>query len=169
MRAVVALAALAVLAAGAAQAQEEDYAPRWMVQVEKAEAHLAYAVPESDEVQVALSCTRKTGQIRIFFPAEERLAETLRGSTWLDKVGRPAPWPVSVTVASGAQSTTVRGQADADELAGGSSVTVELTDRAPVIQAFAKTGELRVSALGTTVEVPPAPRRDAGRFVRACR
>lgn len=159
----------ALLAAGVAQAQEAAPAPRWVGAVEKTEAHLTYAVPESDEVDLSLSCTRKTGQIRIFFPAEERLAATLRGSTWLDKVGRPAPWPVSVTVTSGAQSTTVRGQAHADEMAGGSSVSVELTDRAPVMQAFAKTGDLRVAALGTTVAVPPAPRRDAGRFVRACR
>lgn len=163
------LAALAavLLAAGAAQAQEA--APRWMGDVEKTEAHLAFAVPESDEVALALSCTRRTGQIRIFFPVEERLAETLRGSIWLDKVGRPAPWPVSVTVASGVQSTTVRGQAHPDELAGGSSVSVELTDRAPVMQAFARSGELRVAALGTSVAVPPAPRRDASRLVRACR
>ncbi|MFC3077127.1 hypothetical protein ACFODL_03385 [Phenylobacterium terrae] len=167
MRAALILAA--VLTAGAAQAQEADPAPRWMGAVEKTEAHLTYAVPESDEVELSLNCTRKTGQIRIFFPVEERLAETLRGSTWLDKVGRPAPWPVSVTVASGAQSTTVRGEAHPDELAGGSSISVELTDRAPVMQAFAKTGELRVSALGTTVAVPPAPRRDASRLVRACR
>ena len=164
-----ALVLAALLAAGPAQAQEAPAASRWTGAVEKTEAHLAYAVPESDEVELALSCTRKTGQIRIFFPAEERLAATLRGSTWLDKVGRPAPWPVSVTVASGVQTTTVRGRAEADELAGGSSVTVELTDRAPVIQAFAKTGELRVTALGTTVAVPPAPRRDASRLVRACR
>lgn len=167
MRAALILAAL--LAAGAAQAQEADRAPRWMGAVEKTEAHLTYAVPESDEVELSLSCTRKTGQIRIFFPVEERLAVSLRGSTWLDKVGRPAPWPVSVTVASGVQSTTVRGEAHPDELGGGSSVTVELTDRAPVMQAFGKTGELRVSALGTNVAVPPAPRRDASRLVRACR
>lgn len=158
-----------LLAAGPAHAQEANPAPRWMGAVEKTEAHLTYAVPESDEVELSLSCARKTGQIRIFFPVEERLATSLRGSTWLDKVGRPAPWPVSVTVASGVQTTTVRGQADADELAGGSSVSVELTDRAPVIQAFAKTGELRVTSLGTTVAVPPAPRRDASRLVRACR
>lgn len=158
-----------LLAPGAAQAQEADPAPRWIGAVEKTDAHLTYAVPESDEVELALSCTRKTGQIRILFPVEQRLAATLRGSTWLDKVGRPAPWPVSVTVTSGAQSTTVRGQADADELAGGSTVIVELTDRAPVMQNFAKSGELRVAALGTTVSVPPAPRRDASRLVRACR
>lgn len=164
-----ALILAAVLAAGAARAQDADPAPRWTGAVEKTEAHLTYAVPESDEVELSLSCTRKTGQIRIFFPAEERLAATLRGSTWLDKVGRPAPWPVSVTVASGVQSTTVRGEAHPDELAGGSSVSVELTDRAPVMQAFAKTGELRVAALGTTVAAPPAPRRDARRLVRACR
>lgn len=165
MRCALFLAAL--LAAGAAQAQEA--APRWMGAVEKTEAHLTFAVPESDEVELSLSCIRDSGQIRIFFPVEERMAETLRGSTWLDKVGRPAPWPVSVTVASGEQSTTVRGQAHPDELAGGSSVSVELTDRAPVMQAFAKTGELRVAALGTTVAAPPVPRRDARRLVRACR
>jgi hypothetical protein len=168
MRRVLLLAVL-LAAAGSAQAQEEATAPRWIRAVEKTEAHLTYAVPESDEVQLSLSCTRDTGQIRIFFPVEERMAQTLRGSTWLDRVGRPAPWPVSVTVVSGEQATTVRGEAHADELAGGSSVSVELTDRAPVIQAFAKTGELRVAALGTSVAVPPAPRRDASRLVRACR
>lgn len=162
------LALALLLAAGPAGAQED--ASRWFGAVDKAEAFLTYGIPDSDEVQLSLSCTRKTGQIRAFFPVEHRLAVSLRGGTvWVDEVGRPAPWPVSVTVASGDQSTTVRGQADADELGGGSSVTVELSERAPVMQAFAKTGQLRLIALGETVAHPAAPRRDASRFVRACR
>lgn len=157
----------ALASAGAAQAQED--AGRWFGEVEKTEAFLSYGTPGSEEVELGMSCTRKTGQIRIVFPVAQRLAETLRGSTWLDSVGRPAPWPVSVTVSSAVQSTTVRGQADANELSGGSSVSVELSERAPVLQEFAKTGQLRLIAVGDTVAPPPAPRRDARRFVRSCR
>ncbi|HEY9219865.1 MAG TPA: hypothetical protein VIO94_17590 [Phenylobacterium sp.] len=163
-----AIAAAAVLSlAGAAQAQDE--VSRWFGQVTKTDAFLTFGLPDSDEVELSLSCTRKTGQIRIFFPVETRLADRLRGSTWLDKVGRPAPWPVSVTVASGAQSTTVRGQADANEMSGGSSVTVELSERAPVLQEFAKTGALRLSAVGETVASPNAPKGEARKLVRSCR
>jgi len=156
------------LAAGAAQAQE-DAAPQWRSAVDKADAWMNYGVPEAEETELVLSCTRGTGQIKILFPVQHRPPSTIRGSTWVDDVGRPAPWPTSVTVASGAASTTVRGQADVDELSGGSTITVELSEKAPVMQAFAKSGELRLIAMGETVAHPPAPRRDAARFVRSCR
>ena len=166
MRAVLAL--IAALAAAPAAAQDE--ASRWFGQVDKTEAFLTFGVPESDEIEASLSCTRKTGQIRILFPVQHRMAETLRGgTTWVDNLGRPAPWPVSVTVGSATQQTTVRGSANVDELGGGSTITVELSERAPVMQEFATTGQLRLIATGETVAHAPAPRREASRFVRACR
>ncbi|MET0294478.1 MAG: hypothetical protein ABW042_05620 [Phenylobacterium sp.] len=158
---------LAAVAACPALAQEDE-APRWTSQIDKAEAWLSYGTPGSEETTLSLSCARKSGQIRILFPVEHRMAASLRGSTWVDDVGRPAPWPVSVNAASGPQQTTIRGDANADEMAGGSTISLELSERAPVVQAFARTGELRLVAMGETVAAPPAG-REAGRFVRACR
>lgn len=167
-------ACLALLAALPVQAQDGRPADGrvWSVSIPKKPddtAFLSYALPDSDDVGIALSCKVKTGQIDIHFAVDQRLAERLSGQTWVDKIGRRAPWPVSVRLASGLEATTVPGLANPDEMNGGSSVTAELADRAPVIGAFRKTGALRAEAMGTTVEAPPAPGRLVSRFLGACR
>lgn len=165
------LAAALLVAALPALAHAQDTRV-WSVSVPKAPddvAYLSYALPESDDFGISLSCRVKSGQVKVMILSDQRLAERQRGTTWLDRVGRPAPWPVSVTLASGAASTTVRGLASPDEMNGGSTVTAELSNRAPVIAAFAKTGALRVAALGANVEEPPAPRSQVSKFLRACK
>jgi len=160
-----ALAALAL--SSAAQAQDGRV---WSVQAVKGEpALLAYAAPDSEDLGVSLSCPRGTGQITVTSAIERRLADHLRGETWVDKLGHPAPWPARVALSSGAASATLRGQANPDEMNGGSTLTTEVSSAAPVIKAFRKTGVLKVAALGETLAPPAAATRMVRTFLGACR
>jgi hypothetical protein len=138
----------------------QDETRQWTATIGETEAFFAYATPESDDVAVSLSCRRKTGQIKILAPFEQRLA------------GRARSRPLSVTVVSGTKkpvSATVPGVARPDEMNGGATVETELADRAPVMAEFGRSGRLRLEAAGEAVEPPPAPAGQARRFLRACR
>jgi hypothetical protein len=161
----------AALALAALPAAAQD-ASAWALSLPKKPADTAYlsfrAFGAADET-FGLSCQVKTGQIIVHAQIDKRPAASLRGDAWIDEIGRPAPWPVSVTVVSGAAQTTVPGRIRPDDQGDGSGVSVELSDRAPVLAEFGKTGVLSVRALDAVAQVPPASKRDAGRFLRACR
>lgn len=160
--------ALFLLTATAAQAQE---ARLWTLSNDKTlpEVVLVYGVPNSDDVVAALRCPRGTGQITAAFPVAARLADRRENDIWIDKIGRRAPWPTSVNVASGLASATLRGHASADDLDGGSLLTAEVATRAPVIAAFRKTGVITLSGLGETKSTPPVPLKQVRPFLSACK
>ena len=160
--------ALSVLTPTAAGAQS---GPVWTIDTPRAPldmAHLVYADPAGGAPELALSCRKGTGQIIASFEAPESLASSRRGEVWVDRIGRPAPWPVSVTVSSSAERTTLRGQAN-PSAAGGSTVSVEIADRAPVIADWRRTAVLAFSALGANRSPSPPPKSMVGRFVNFCR
>ena len=100
--------ALLLLTATAAQAQDGRV---WTLSNDKAlpDVALVYGVPNSDDAVVALRCPRGTGQITASFPVAPRLADRQENDVWVDKIGRPAPWLASVTLASGLASATLSG------------------------------------------------------------
>lgn len=141
----------------------------WTLEIPKAPldvAHLIHAGPDGRPI-LALSCRKNTGQIAASFEASENLASGRRGEVWIDRIGRPAPWAVSVAVVSGPERTTLRGQARPSP-AGGSTVSVEVSDRAPVLAAWRKSAVLRLESLGSAVEPPPARKSLIGRFLGYC-
>lgn len=160
--------ALLLLSASTAQAQDGRV---WTLVNDKAlpDVTLVYGAPNSDDVVIALRCPRQTGQISASFPVTVKLADHRQGEVWVDKIGRPAPWPTSVTVASGGASATLRGQASADDLNGGSLLSAEVATRAPVIAAFKKTGVITLSGLNETQGAPPVPLKQVRPFLSACR
>lgn len=141
----------------------------WTYRAPPEPAELRYMSATGDGHALILSCVKDSRQVIAQFPVPRRLAATFGGGRWLDDVGRPAPWPVSVTIASVDAQTVIPGQADIDPAGGGSIVTVEFADRAPVAEAFRLTGEIRLSALGGGVEPVLAPRRAVQGFLRYCR
>lgn len=158
--------ALLTLAAGSAVTAQE--AP-WTYRGPPDPVELRYVSPLDGGGTLVLRCVKGSRQVIAQFPAPRRLAATFSDGLWLDDVGRPAPWPVSVILASLDAQTTIPGQADIDPNGGGSLVTVEFADRAPVAEAFRLTGEIRLSALGGGVAPAPAPRRAVQGFLRYCR
>ena len=141
----------------------------WTYRAPPEPVELRYTSSAGDGAALVLSCVKDSRQVIAQFPVSRRLAATFVDGRWRDDVGRPAPWPVSVTIASADAQTTIPGLADIDPAGGGSIVTVEFADRAPVAEAFRMTGELRLSALGGGVAPVLAPRRSVQGFLRYCR
>ncbi|MDP3491073.1 MAG: hypothetical protein Q8R71_13145 [Phenylobacterium sp.] len=160
-----ALALLLLFTSSAAAAQESG----WTYRSTPEPVELAHTSPGSPIPDLALTCVKDSRQIVARFPVAQRLAADNSSGRWLDDVGRPAPWPVSVTIASGETQTTIPGEANLDPIGDGSIITVEFADRAPVAEAFSRTGMLAVSALGGSVQPAAAARRSVQGFLRYCR
>ena len=143
----------------------------WYVDVIKGapQARLYFGVPEIDDVGLTLSCPPGSGQVTASFRVAKQLADRQVGGVWVDKAGIKTPWPASVKLTSGAASSTLRGKASADELDGGSFISVEIATRAPVIASFAKTGLVQATALGETISHPVATLRLVRKFLSACK
>lgn len=156
-----------LLVPGAAGAQANRF---WTLDIPKAPldvAHLIYLAPTSGAPVLAASCRKKTGQVIASFDVAESLAADRRGDVWVDRIGRPAPWPVSVTLTSAGVSTTLRGQAHPNAQ-GGSTVSVEAASRAPLFDAWKTSAELKLEAMDETVAPPPAKKGLISRFLRYC-
>lgn len=158
-------AVLLLFASGPVAAQEVA----WTYVAAPDSVELTYGPPGGGVAALSLTCVKDSRQLVARFPVAQRLGVNTAGGRWLDDVGRPAPWPVSVTLASVEAQTTIPGLADIDPEGGGSIVSVEFADRAPVAEAFRRTGEIRVTALGGGVTPSPAPRRSVQTFLRYCR
>lgn len=130
---------------------------------------LVYAPFAGDWTALALRCQPKSGQVVAVFDVALAMGERRQGDTWLDSVGRPAPWPVSVVLASQTLTTTLRGAAAPNAKTGGSTVTVEASTLAPVIQEWRRTSLLRLAAAGENVAPPAPPKGLVSRFLRICR
>ena len=133
--------ALLLLLAAPAAAQEGA----WTYRAEPEPVELSYVAPGAFAPALVLACVKDSRQLVARFPVEQRLGVRTLEGRWVDDVGRPAPWPVSVTLTSGEAQTTIPGLADVDPQDGGSLVSVEFADRAPVARCR---GWVRFNCLG---------------------
>lgn len=165
------LAAALALAAPAAHAQGIGEEGRvWATRfAPDKQPILVYGTPNTADARLTLSCVRKTGQVQLMFPVAARPALQKRGQGFVDKAGRPPPWPLSVTLASSTQRTTVPGAVDIDPVAGGSIVRVELATRAPVIEELGRPSPVGVEAFGEIADIPAAPKKLIRKFLKDCR
>jgi hypothetical protein len=157
-------ALLALAFAAPAGAQELD----WRYRQDGGQAHLVYAVEGSDVGDVWLRCPLGARRVTVAFPIERRLGVELRGTSWRDAAGRPAPWPAQVTLSSGARRATLPGQAHHDDSRDVAFVTVSFNTGGPVLREFGRTGRLAAEAFGVQARVPPAPPQLVDRFLAAC-
>lgn len=158
---------LLALMAPAAQAQEGRV---WTVETPKGlEARLSYGTPGTEDLVLALRCTPKSGQILLGASLGHRIETSIVSGRHVDVVGIPAPWPVSVHIASTPEASTLRGKADVDERRGGSFVLTEISSAAPVVKRFRKSGVIAVTAFDETIAPPPAAKRDVRKFLRVCK
>ncbi|MBT9470444.1 MAG: hypothetical protein V4514_06685 [Pseudomonadota bacterium] len=160
----------AALALFATQAAAQD-THVWSVETPKdADAALRYAIPDTDAQPIAFVCVRKSGQVKVFGQLARQIGVTQEaGGTWLDKARVRGPWPMSVALSSEAATSTLRGQAHADETTGGTLAIAEFSTAAPVAAAFRKTGLITLKAAGETVQPPPAPKSMVRKFLSACK
>lgn len=158
----VALSLVLGLVAGAALAQPASPpVGGWSAETPKeADATLSYATAEGE--QLAMSCVRGSGQVTV------RVAAAPEGFPW--RVGSTQPLPVSVSLISGTAKATLRGQAALRADGGEALISTEFATRAPVVDAFRKSGVLQVAAGPQVVASPtPAPKGPVGKFFRACK
>lgn len=159
--------ALGLLALSPIAARAQALSPTWLVETPKdAPATLVYGPPT--QPQLGFACQRGSGQVTTRFLIARRLGDHRVGEVWVDVAGVAAPWPVSVTFASGEAATTLRGQAEVAP-ADGTAVSSEISTAAPVIKTFAKTGAIRLTAASETVAPAPAKPGLVRKFLRACR
>jgi hypothetical protein len=159
---------LIALLSGPARAAEDvpGLAPIWIVETPKdAPAVLTYGPPTTP--QLGFSCVRKSGQIATLARVERRLADHQVGKVWVDAAGVAAPWPVSVTFASAADRSILRGEAGAGEA--GTEISTEISTAAPVMKSFAKTGTITLTVLSETLSPLRAKPGQVRKFLGACR
>jgi len=152
-------------AAGAKAAPPPAYDPAWLVDTPKdAPATLIHGAPAT----VGFACQKGSGQVEVRLVASKILADHKSGETTLDAAGVPAPWPASLGFVSGTDSSTQRGHAEPNPAGAGSVVTGEISTAAPVIKAFAKTGQITFTALGETTPQPPVKPGLVRKFLGIC-
>jgi len=157
-----------VLAALAGPAAAQDYRV-WAIALPKeGDAVLRYAFPNTDDLIVGLTCTKKTGQVKVIGASPVRMSEMR------DPDSPPAQpivlnRPATVVVSSGEAVARIPGQVGPDKDHGGSYMLTELSTASPVIAAFRKTGQLRITVQREVVEAPPAPSGMVRSFLGFCR
>ena len=105
-----------------------------------------FGVPDSDDVDLLLTCQPHTGRVEVFASAH---------------TDRPT---VMITFASGkAMSRHFMKRLESDDGYGGFTTADD-----PALVAFAQTGEIATSAAGKRIRFPPA-RALAEAFLKACR
>lgn len=166
MKALTVLAALAVFSAVPAAHAQDDL--QWRFRTSPGHSHLVYGPDGSDVGDLWFRCRDASGRISVAFNVEQRLGVELRGTTWYDEAGRPAPWPVRVTVASGEHRAALSGQAHHDEARQASFVTADFPMGGPVLRNFTRSGRFEASAFGETASTPVAPPELVARFIEAC-
>ena len=115
------------------------------------EAKLAYGVPDSDAVELMLTCRPKSGGVTI--------------ATF----GPSAPARPVLTVTSGTVSTRLPASAENNEAGEGVLISATAPVGDPALRAFARTGKLAVGVRGGHGTLPPADPGVAGRFLAGCR
>ncbi|MET0294477.1 MAG: hypothetical protein ABW042_05615 [Phenylobacterium sp.] len=156
--------ALALAAATPAAAQDLQ----WRYRQSAGHSHLVYGQEGSDVGDIWFQCREASGRVIVAFNVERQIGVELRGTTYYDEAGRPGPWPVRVTVASGANRAAIAGQAHHDDARQASFITADFPMGGPVLASFTRSGEFTASAFGETTTAPRAPADLVRRFIEAC-
>ena len=146
-----ALALIATAALGGCVTMDQGADTRgWFFNAEGGETKLAYGTPQSDDAPLMLSCTGPTGRVIV------------------SQTGVQAG--DGVTLASGGRRTTFYGQAEPDQLSGGTIVSAETKADAPVLSAFRRSGRLDIHENGrpAAIRATPAERAQIEQFFTAC-
>lgn len=152
----------ALLLAGPAMAQDVRV---WSLVETSDNVMLVYGTPDSDDLWAGLGCRPGTGEAVVHLTLQKQIGvEKTDNEVWMDRHGEPEPWEIKATVAG----VRVEASGLADEMNGGSTLTVPAPVGGPVLAAIGKRGRLVAKALGETVDPPPFRTADFERFVAVC-
>jgi hypothetical protein len=145
---------VAFVMASGALAQDEDYI--WSSGVHDGNAFLAYAMPESDDIVLVLSCLNDEGR------NELTLYEEIEGVD----LGEP----VTIEFAQADQTHSLDGIAATDGMSGYIFPRSEAFAVKPLIVLLGEPGEIHVSMRGASRSLPETGREQAvGSFAEACK
>ena len=139
----------------------------WQIETDDTTTVLHYGVPPSrgEQDMPGLLCERGHGYSMILFVPSARYPTRVTPSGRVDVHGRAEPWPATLTVNGQAYPAEATFEDD-DEVI---EVMAHLPAAAPPLVDFQRTGRLRLSALGVTAALPPAPRPLRVEFFGHCR
>ena len=160
-------AAALILAPAAAQARPGDI---WQMETNTDSVVLHYGVPpeRGEQDMPGIMCLPHSVYQAMLFTDRHHYPVRQRGDDWVNRAGRPAPWPMTMTVGSGVANVTLPASGEMetdDELV---MVTANIPTSGPIVTTFQHTGQLRLSAAGETPRLPPAPAPLVRRFFAAC-
>jgi hypothetical protein len=160
-------AAAIVLAPAIAQARPGDI---WQLETNTDSVVLHYGIPPSrgEQDMPGVMCLPHSAYQAVLFTDRHHYPVRQRGDDWVNRAGRPAPWPMTMTIGSGAANVTLPAHGEMeteDELV---MVTADIPASGPIVTSFRRTGQLRLSSLGETPRLPPAPQGLLRRFFAAC-
>jgi len=175
----IALAAVAITAAGPAAVAEEWV--NWTLVADDRGASLVYGGSEgSDDVRVSLSCDSGSRRLSVAFPIDRRVAVRLGDDgEWIDANGRRAPWPAEVGIEAGAAGQAFEASLRDYELNEGSWAEAE-APTADVRELLTSAGAARealsfyvasqawAEPLYEKVTPPPVPGADLDALLAVC-
>jgi hypothetical protein len=165
-----AFALIAIAAPALARAAAPSQPAVWSAEAPKdAPTVLSFIDPGTGKMTLRLTCVRGSGQVVAEYALNGRKADHQEAGVWIDAAGVQAPWPGTVVFSSGGLSANLRGLTQADAATGASVATAEISTGAPVMGAFAKTGQISLTAQGETIAPPPAPGNALRKFLGPCR
>lgn len=142
----------------------------WSVETPRdAPTVLSFTDPGTGKMTLRLTCARGSGQVTSEYALNTRRADHQEAGAWVDGAGVKAPWPGTVVFASGGLSSSLRGLTQADLATGASVATAEISTAAPLMAAFARTGQISLTAQGETIAPPPATLSLVRKFLGPCR
>jgi hypothetical protein len=163
------MAALAALAfPAAASARPGDI---WQIESSPEYVVLHYGIPPSrgEQDMPGIMCHPRSAYEAVLFTDRHHYpVRQLRQDVWVNRAGRQAPWPMNMTVRSGAamQTFAAHGEMETDdELV---MITATIPNSSPIVTTFQRTGDLRLSAVGEAPSMPRAPLRLVRQFFTAC-
>lgn len=142
------LGTLAAIGLAAPAAAQSDGA-QWSLRGDDASMTLAYEMPDTDDVRLAMNCDRGTGRVELWRIAWVRATPEFR-------------------LSSGAARALYRATLDDDDLPSIRGGTARTRD--PVLRRFAATGELTLTVDGSAVRMNASrpQRQEIARFFRHC-
>lgn len=163
-----AFALLAIAAPAGAMAAQPP--ATWYAEAPKdAPTTLSYIDPATGKMTLRLTCARGSGQVTSEYALNGRQADHQEAGVWVDGSGVRAPWPATVVFSSMGLSANLRGLMQADAATGASVATGEISTGSPLMEAFARSGQISLAAKGETIAPPPAPMSLVRRFLGPCR
>jgi len=162
--------ALTAIAAPALACAAPSQPAVWSAEAPKdAPTVLSFIDPGTGKMTLRLTCARGSGQVSAEYALTGRKADHQEAGVWIDAAGVKAPWPGTVAFASGGLTANLRGLIQADAATGASVATAEISTGSPVIETFARGGQISLSAQGETLAPPPAPASALRKFLGPCR